>query len=237
VSYILDALRKSDLRRRRNTVPTLLTLQPAADPRKRPAYLVYGLIAVALVAAGIVIGWLRPWQSTPGVQRRAEPVGIPSIASKPSASTPIESAQTDSGRRQPAPAASESASPPVAGPSAQAPTPAKPQTDGTPSEAAGAAPGSSAALPIPRVDIGAADAAGETVTTMDKLPPSIRQQLPAMKVSVHAYSRNPGDRLIGIGTRILREGDYVAPGLKLEQITVDGMILSYKGYRFRHGMK
>lgn len=58
-----------------------------------------------------------------------------------------------------------------------------------------------------------------------------------MTISVHAYSGNPGKRLVGINNRILREGEYVVPGLKLEQITPDGMIFSYKGYSFRRGVK
>ena len=58
-----------------------------------------------------------------------------------------------------------------------------------------------------------------------------------MALTVHAYSDTPARRLVGIGTRILREGDYVAPGLQLEAITLDGMILRYKGYRFRRGVK
>ena len=49
--------------------------------------------------------------------------------------------------------------------------------------------------------------------------------------------RNPKDRLVGINDRMLREGDSVEPGLVLEQITPDGMILSYKGYRFLHGSR
>jgi len=36
---------------------------------------------------------------------------------------------------------------------------------------------------------------------------------------------------------MLREGDKVAPGLKLEQITPEGMISGYKGYGFRRGVK
>jgi hypothetical protein len=35
----------------------------------------------------------------------------------------------------------------------------------------------------------------------------------------------------------MREGGYLTPGLMLEQITPDGMIFSYKGYRFRHGLQ
>ncbi len=33
-------------------------------------------------------------------------------------------------------------------------------------------------------------------------------------------------------TRSLREGDEVAPGLKLEKIQDDSLVFSYKGYRF-----
>ena len=58
-----------------------------------------------------------------------------------------------------------------------------------------------------------------------------------MTISVHAYSGNPGDRLVGINNRLLREGGYLVPGLKLEQITPDGMIFGYKGYSFRRGLK
>jgi general secretion pathway protein B len=70
--------------------------------------------------------------------------------------------------------------------------------------------------------------------TMDELPASIRQQLPAMAVTVHAYSHAPADRLVGVNDRLLREGDTLAPGLELERITPDGMIFRYNGTRFRY---
>ncbi len=72
--------------------------------------------------------------------------------------------------------------------------------------------------------------------TLAELPVAIQQDLPPMSVSVHAYSARAGERLVGINSRLLHEGDEVAPGLKLEQITPDGMILSYKGYTFRRGV-
>ncbi len=58
-----------------------------------------------------------------------------------------------------------------------------------------------------------------------------------MTVSVHAYSARPADRMVGINNRMLREGEHVVPGLKLEQITPEGMVLGYKGYSFRRGVK
>jgi len=223
MSYILDALRKSDQQRRRGATPTLLTLQPSAVVRKRPAYLKYGLLAVVLIGAGVVIGWLRPWQTEQVPSRNSE-----SVAVKPIELKPIESTA-----RQPAPA--QSAIP--AQPTPEWPAPAKPHTDGPPPAANAPVPGRAAAPPERRVDIAAADAAGETVIAMEQLPLPIRQDLPKMIVTVHAYSGTPAKRLIGIGSRILREGDYVVPGMQLEEITPDGMILSYRGYRFRRGVK
>ena len=205
MSYILDALRKSDQQRRRNAAPTLLTLQPSAVVRKRPAYVTYGLLAVILIGGGVVVGWLRPWQSEPA-------------AVKPVESKPIES--------KPGPAA------PVASEIASHVKP-----DNVLPEANSLASGKTAPPPERRVDIAAADAAGETVVEMEKLPTSIREEVSKITISVHAYSNTPGKRLVGIGRRILHEGDYVQPGLKLEEITPDGMILGYKGYRFRRGVK
>ena len=205
MSYILDALRKSDQQRRRNAAPTLLTLQPSAVVRKRPAYVTYGLLAVILIGGGVVIGWLRPWQP--------EPAAVKPVESKPIESKPVPAA----------PVASEIAS--------------QVKPDNVLPEANSLASGKTAPPPERRVDIAAADAAGETVVEMDKLPTSIREEVSKITISVHAYSNTPGKRLVGIGRRILHEGDYVIPGLKLEEITPDGMILGYKGYRFRRGVK
>ena len=205
MSYILDALRKSDQQRRRNAAPTLLTLQPSAVVRKRPAYVTYGLLAVILIGGGVVVGWLRPWQP--------EPATVKPVESKPIESKPVPAA----------PAASEIAS--------------QVKPDNVLPEANSLASGKTAPPPERRVDIAAADAAGETVVEMEKLPTSIREEVSKITISVHAYSNTPGKRLVGIGRRILHEGDYVIPGLKLEEITPDGMILGYKGYRFRRGVK
>jgi general secretion pathway protein B len=202
------------------------------------------LLAAVLVGAGIVIGWLRPWQPEQAAPGRAE-----SVAAKPLESTPLEST-----RRQPAPAPSEMAPQPKPEPKLQnatrpaqaapalvptkpqLPARAKPETDGPPREADAAAPRGTAA-PARPVDTAADAARVQTVISMAELPLSVRQELPAMTISVHAYSGNPGARLVGIDNRILREGEYVVPGLKLEQITPDGMIFGYKGYSFRRGVK
>ena len=241
MSYILDALRKSDQQRRHGAAPTLLAGQATAVAPKQQAFLAYGLLAAVLVGAGMLIGWLRPWQPD-----EAPPGSAELVTAKPLESTP----------RRPAPAASEMAPQPKAELQLQNATPpaqaapalvpakpqlrarAKPETDGTPREAEATVSGRTAA-PAPEQPVGAAaDAARvQTAISMAELPLPVQQELPAMTISVHAYSGNPRDRLVGINNRMLREGEYVVPGLKLEQITPDGMVFGYKGYSFRRGVK
>ncbi|WP_161626934.1 general secretion pathway protein GspB [Sulfuricella denitrificans] len=83
-----------------------------------------------------------------------------------------------------------------------------------------------------------ADAAREQkVVPMAELPLPIQQEIPAMTIPLHAYSSKPRDRLVSINDRMLREGESLTPGLRLEQITKDGLIFSYKGYRFQRGVQ
>jgi len=82
-----------------------------------------------------------------------------------------------------------------------------------------------------------ASAPAQNVLAITELPVSIQKDLPALSVMVHAYSDDPAKRMVGINNRLLHEGDEVAPGLRLERITLDGMILNYKGYSFRRGVR
>src|SRR6185436_3203673 len=62
MSYILDALRKSDQQRRRGAPPTLLAAHAAPVETRRRALVWYGLFALVLVSAGVAIGLTRPGQ-------------------------------------------------------------------------------------------------------------------------------------------------------------------------------
>lgn len=262
MSYILDALRKSDQLRRRNAAPTLLPGLAAADEPKQPPLLAYGALALVLLGAGIAIGWLRPWQSPPAKPlalaepgKPPEPLQQPlvqtGVAPQPAAqapaaeaaaqavpapapavqdtSKPARAAATESqGAPRPPAAAKESHRAPPAQAAREsvrpAPAIAAPASAAAPDKAAR----SSASAPVPKVTI---------VMNMADLPLAIQQELPALSISVHAYSSNAAERLVGINGHLLHEGDTVAPGLTLEQITPAGMILSYKGYIFRHGVR
>jgi len=76
-------------------------------------------------------------------------------------------------------------------------------------------------------------AIAEPLPYLNELPAAKRQELPTMKFAGHTYSTIARDRLIIINNGIKREGDSVAPGLKLEEITWDGVILNFHGLRFQ----
>ena len=236
MSYILDALRKSDQQRQRGAAPTLLAGQATTIAARQNFPLGYGLFAIALVAAGIFIGWLRPWQSEPAT-RAAQPAIATSAETSPRQATPSPAATAPAQSAEPPLATT----PPLAQPTlplqpAPAPAaikavvraPAEREPRSAPQRNPDSAPprsGAALAAPVP------------VVILMAELPVAIQQELPPMSVSVHAYSGKPKDRLVGINNRLLHQGDSLAPGLTLEQITPDGMIFSYKGYTFRRGVQ
>jgi general secretion pathway protein B len=257
MSYILDALRKSEQQRQRGAAPTLSLEQPAAAAPKPRAYLAYGVLAAVLLGAGIAIGWLRPWQeepAAPAVRIAAAPPSASAVRQPPPAPTdsatrlaPGAQVQDAAPAAQVAAASAAVTVPAAATASAQVlapaavPVPAKPrlpasaraEVRGKPKAGAVAVPGNAASPEPPPV----AAAPAQTVVSLAELPLALQQELPAMTISVHAYSARPGDRLVGINNRMLHEGDSVAPGLQLEQITPEGMVFEYKGYRFRRGVK
>ncbi|WP_206047078.1 general secretion pathway protein GspB, partial [Noviherbaspirillum denitrificans] len=71
--------------------------------------------------------------------------------------------------------------------------------------------------------------------TLQDLPPAIQHEIPALTVGGYIYSGNKGDSSVLVNNRLLHEGEEAAPGLVIEKMTRTGMILSYKGYRYRRG--
>ena len=249
MSYILDALRKSDQLRRRNAAPTLLLGPvPEAAPKQAPLFL-YGLLALVLLAAGIAIGWLHPWQ-----QEATVPTQLADAAKRPELrQKPTPAAQPGVAPKAELQAQISASAGPVPAPvpaSAAAPVSVRAHGPGTTSEkrntprkaVAKARESATAPIPTPEQMLGKGSASGggavpePVVMTMTELPVAIQQELPAMSISVHAYSGKAADRLVDINGHLLHEGDSVAPGLTLDQITPDGMILSFKGYTFRRGV-
>jgi general secretion pathway protein B len=197
MSYILDALKKSDQQRNIGAAPTLQFAQASLPAPKRPSLFYYSVIAVVLLAAGVAIGLLRPWQAE----------------HMPAENGPIAKDKPVAISQQAAPAS----------------LPTSPGTHGYTTQDIAAAPVQQ------KVAKPGGDAQQRQVVPIDDLPPAIRKDIPDMAVQLHAYSSTPSERLVSINSIRVREGGYLMSGLKLEEITPDGMIFSYKGYRFKRG--
>lgn len=201
MSYILEALKKSEQERHRGRAPDLQALHTAPAQTSHPRrWWPLALALALLLNAGLLLIW-RPWETT-----RPEPAAVP-VAST---------------------AAPTSAKPAVAPPVLQVQTPA-PQAapmsiNTTPPAAKTSAPAASA---LPQEN---------HVLALSDLPPDVRRGIPEMSFAVHLYSTRPTERMVSINGKMMKEGQEITTGLKLEQITSDGMIFSYQGYRFKRGV-
>ena len=234
MSYILEALKKSDPQRQRGTTPTLTAAQVNASAPKQHFSAYYGFIAAVLLCAGIVIGWLRPWQAEEPI-RANEPIAANSSLS---ISNP---APLTFQPNQPETARITEQKLPVQNTSTEVQAVSRAEST-KPNNFASVSPEMiSAVVPVPatssKKQANTADVAQEQkIIPMAELPNSIQQEIPVMAIQLHSYSSKPSNSIVSINSRMMKEGESLKPGLKLEQITPDGVIFSYKGYRFQHGI-
>lgn len=233
MSYILDALNKSEQERKRRDAPDLATIhrRPVTAPVSRSIWpWMFGL--VVLVNLGFGAYWL--WHDQNG---------------EPTASTPnsIDSARTKGLAAQNA--AATSASKPTPQPAPQpAPMPAADTRMSNPTteqDAGVPASGSSSKNDAPPAGVlvtpqdlarGPARPApadtGEAPMRISELPENIQRQIPDMVFSSHIYADDPTFRMVNINGKIMHEGDMVTNGLQLVRITEDGVVLNYRQYTF-----
>jgi len=132
--------------------------------------------------------------------------------------------------------------PPRITPAAPRPQPALAQTPRaepvvTPARAAPvAAPPTAYAAPVQTTTIEPPPPAAAPVVEVDELPPEISSHVPRMAFSAHVYSSNPKQRSVVINDMFLEEGELLSNDLKLSEITPDGVIFEFRGYRFHRSV-
>lgn len=214
MSYILDALKRAESERRLGAVPGVHSA-PAFDATRtahRPRLLWILLPASILALVGAV--WF-------GAVRA--PIEVPATLTAPAATPGIakqSGAQASPLSSQPVAAAAPVAAPP-------APPPRKTAAASKP------APRPAKQSAAPKTAPASAAPADPPLQALRDLPEQLRRELPAFTVGGYIYSANKADRSVLIDKRLLREGNEIAPGLTLEQLTPNGMVLQYKGYRYR----
>jgi general secretion pathway protein B len=245
MSFILDALKKSEVERQRQAIPGLMDSRPLPPRANFPlwAAALIALLAVNLVILAVVL------------TRRAPPPSAPANASAtPASSTPAGAlpATAPAATSVPAPTPPAPASPPVAARAAPehfSPMDAAPPVYAPEIPAAQDSPGSvrrsaragsssestthRAASPAPDpvlTDSNPSD--GEVLPTINEINVSDQPALANLHLDVHVYATQPSERFVYINMRKYREGATLAEGPVLERIRRDGVVLNYQGLRF-----
>jgi general secretion pathway protein B len=205
VSFILEALRKSELERQRQSGPSIAELPVARADRRLPA----ALIAIGLLLAvnAAVLSWF--------LLREA-----PAPAAGPAASIGVE----------PAPAAP---APTVAALQPHAGTPARTAAEEYAEESVPAmpesrVPGAPDPTLLPEAPAPTAYTEQPPVDVTQQQPAGIAE----LNVDLHVYAEDPARRAVFINGRRYTEGMALTEGPMLEQITRDGAVIIHRGQRY-----
>lgn len=232
MSFILDALRKSEHERQRQAGPAIAEM-PIARPASRLP-LALGVIGALLAVNLAVLLYFMLRQDAPEVQR-AE--AVPAAATAPAATAPaplpaaaaVPPAETGTAP-VPAPVARELQ--PLADVAAtMAPPPPQYEPPSAPDPSLLPAPRDAPAV-ADRAQPGAANAAAGNVPRLDMLPAEATAGLPALNLDLHIYAPSPAQRAVFINGRRYREGESLPEGVEVLEITPDGAVLGHRGQRF-----
>jgi len=250
MSYILDALKKSERERKRGTVPDVLTMQEGLQPsvKKRSLWPVFVITALFLNAV-LLLWWFAPWKADS--QRTA--AVKPPVHTQPQNSVKAEAPPARAKEELPIPTAQDEG--------IHAVSPKSPAVTGTevtklPKPSSGLAPDRQSdpgargkdsgkakkderreeSLPAEQ-PIAALPPAENRIYRVKELPEPLRKTLPDFSISAFLYSATPSSRMVRINGQMLHEGEELSPGLQLEEITPDGVIMSCRTYRFTIGVR
>ena len=262
MSFILDALRKSEHERQRQTGPGLVEVAVAAPKPKtnRWAPAAIALLLVNLVAIGVLLllksGDEPTATAEPASAPAGEPVPAPVTAAAPAATTSAPSPQATVTQTLPE-------TPPMLNPAPALPvTPAagNPLEREVQSYAPAMEPEAATAAATPPPGPAAVQSARRGSVVYQSLPEAdpvgaypppashtgsgapanmpraddmaARGGFPEMKLELHVYSNVPGERIVFINGHRYKAGDTTAEGASVEEITQDGVIMSMGGNRF-----
>jgi general secretion pathway protein B len=261
MSFILDALKKSELERQRQSVPGLVD-SGAARPRARlPVWAIAlgSLLAVNLIVllyvltrgTGTAPGAVAPGTAATGTAATGAiapgAAGPPPLRGAPAAVEAGAQAPVDT---------SGAAAPGAEAPGAEAHSPALAAQDGhfsplDPPVYAPEVPAASITAPEAARPAGSLAAGNnrlrhrdplltdedykaddEVLPTINEINLTGAQALPELHLDVHVFATKAAERFVYVNMRKYREGATLQEGPGVERIRRDGVVLTYQGLRF-----
>jgi general secretion pathway protein B len=223
MSSILDALKKSERQRSLGRDLIFRNASPDAPVRLTGfAITVLALLLILVVALGALLFSLResepplatttavPAHTASSADRGTSPAQeISKTTAEPASTTHAETLQPLDSQIYSSPHATT--------------PPTKPVTARPPAPVASSQVAASPPLPT---------GTGE-VPWLSSLPEAFRRSLPPLSVNIHVYSPDESQRILYINNRQARQGERIEGGVVVEEIVEDGVVLRYRGQRFK----
>lgn len=225
MSYILDALRKSEQERQPGIpVPPSGPVHNVSLPWRGGYLLLLGILLLLILLATAIYLWrnsVNPITSVedvsvtpPGTVSPAAPSAAEPVAVAPPPVTPVmnEPLVRDLAEQARIPA-------PITSRKPETPPPSKVAAiERSPSSQAGGP-----ALPLET----------DNTTLLQQMPVDFQRAIPPMAVTIHVYSPQESQRILFINNREYHPGSLVEGVARVEAIVPDGAVLSYHGERFK----
>ena len=225
MSYILDALRKSEQERQPGTpVRPAGPVHNVSLPWRGGWLLVIGIILLLFLLAAAVVFWHSTVSRISS--EAAVAVTSPSVAptAAPPAAEPVVVA--------PLPVTAVKWESPVRDLAEQMQVPV-PATSKKPSTAPRHKVAAIEQRPVSQADGPAVLLETDNTPLLQQMPPDIQRAIPPMAVTIHVYSPQESQRILFINNREYHIGSHIEGGVRVEEIVPDGVVLSYRGERFK----
>jgi general secretion pathway protein B len=218
MSFILDALKKSERERQRTAVPGISDLPVVVQSSRASPWTTVSIVVALLAAAGFAwVWWQSPAPSPLTTDARPAPAGTPSAtidaAERRARLAPVATAALPTGTRSLASEATRGAPARVAPPTGTS-IPQAGVAD-TPSVTATRARGTVTEAPMSIIE---ARAAGMSV--------------PELTLELLVSSDDPRQRFVYINAAKYVEGDTLAEGPRIVEISAEGARLTFNGQTF-----
>ena len=211
MSFILDALKKSENERQSNAPPEFATVPASPDAPRAPRWLwvLGGLLLINLV---VIVALLTRDAPPPAAATVVPAAALPAPAAGAVPSVPADTfaERLDDARRKL----------PVQSPGTST------AVDDTPANVAVARRESQQAAPATLPNSLA------LLPSLDELRLNGDVDLPEMHVDIHVWSDDSAERFVFINMDKYRERDTMSAGPVIAEITRDGVVLDYRGRRF-----
>ena len=205
MSFILDALKKSEAERQRQAGPALLEMRVVAPQRRLPLWAL--VVGVLLVVNVLLLAWFALRSTTIAT----------TVANAPSAPSTTHAA-----------VAPEISEPEAPGSTLTTPAGAMDQQL-APVDSDNPADHEPAVNSVP----GTVQVAPESVSLQNYA--ELGGKLPELRLDLHVYALKPAERYAFINMHKVREGDVTPEGVRVMQITSEGVVLDYRGTEFLLG--